>query len=116
MAGNGHGSIQVRSSLGALGWDIMSNSVRIDLFGTSVRKALLLSSSALIILSSGGGARGQEPGVPLPEIKVTTPSPIQRPRPAQPGRPVAAAPVAPTTPAPPPAPQPGTLPIVADQF
>ena len=93
----------------------MSNSVR---FGTSVGRALLLSSSALILLSSGDGVRAQEPGTPLPEIKVTTPSPIQRPRPAPPSRPTTATPATATAPppAPPPAPQPGTLPIVADQF
>ncbi len=92
----------------------MSNCVRIDLFSAGVGRALLLSSSALIILSSGGGARGQEPGVPLPEIKVTTPSPIQRPRTTQPSGPATPAPV--TATAPPPTPLPGTLPIVADQF
>src|SRR5712671_6251709 len=100
-------SSQVRGPWG----DIMSNSVR---FGTSVGRALLLSSSALILLSSGDGVRAQEPGTPLPEIKVTTPSPIQRPRPAQPSRPTTATPT--TTAAPAPTPQPGTLPIVADQF
>jgi iron complex outermembrane receptor protein len=46
----------------------------------------------LIILSSGGGVRAQEPGTALPEIKVTTPSPIQRPRPVQPSRPTTGAP------------------------
>src|SRR6267378_2936146 len=96
-------SSQVRGPWG----DIMSNSVR---FGTSVGRALLLSSSALILLSSGDGVRAQEPGTPLPEIKVTTPSPIQRPRPAPPSRPTTATPATAT------APPPGTLPIVADQF
>src|SRR5262245_63775253 len=96
----------------------MFNSVRIDLFGAGVGHALLLSSSALMILSSGGGVRAQEPGTALPEIKVTTPSPIQRPRPAPPARPTTAAPTTTAAPAPtpPPPPQPGTLPIVADQF
>src|SRR6267143_6984838 len=102
-------SSQVRGPWG----DIMSNSVR---FGTSVGRALLLSSSALILLSSGDGVRAQEPGTPLPEIKVTTPSPIQRPRPAQPSRPTTATPTTTAAPAPPPPPQPGTLPVVADQF
>src|SRR5262245_17560740 len=93
----------------------MSVSVRSDLFGTSVGRVLLLSSSALVILSCGDGARAQE--TPLPEIKVTTPSPIQRPRPAPPTRPTAApATTAAPAPTPPPTPQPGTLPVVADQF
>ncbi|MFL6946568.1 MAG: TonB-dependent receptor plug domain-containing protein, partial [Xanthobacteraceae bacterium] len=78
---------------------------------------LLSSAAASALLASGEPAGSQ---TALPEIVVTTPSPIARRAPARPG-PAAPAPVpqAPVEPAPPAiaeAPLPGTLPIVTDQF
>jgi iron complex outermembrane recepter protein len=74
------------------------------------RRGLLLGSSAVALLMTGGdGANAQ---TQLPEIVVTTPSPIVRRAPARPSGPAT---VVPVTQAAEPVLQ-GTLPIVADQF
>ncbi|MEA2903207.1 MAG: iron complex outerrane recepter protein [Alphaproteobacteria bacterium] len=88
------------------------------------RRFVLLNTSALIaLLSFAGVAAAEEEGATaLPEVVVTTPTPIRRrppprPRVAAPAAP--AAPAQPATPPPPPPPEtpaPGTLPIVTDQF
>jgi iron complex outermembrane receptor protein len=97
----------------------------------NVGRIVLLSSSALVSLAGlgAGMARAQEaaPEVRIEQpIVVTTPSPIRRRPAARPAAPAARparapTPSAPATPPPPAepvvaAPQPGTLPIVTDQF
>jgi iron complex outermembrane recepter protein len=78
---------------------------------------LLSSAAASAFLAGGDPARSQ---TALPEIVVTTPSPIARRAPARPGpaapAPAPAAPAEPAAPAIAEAPLPGTLPIVTDQF
>jgi iron complex outermembrane recepter protein len=81
-------------------------------------RVLVIGLSALGLLAATG--RGAEAQTQLPEIRVTAPSPIVRRAPA---RPTPAAPPTPTAPADQAAtqstidaPQPGTLPIVTDQF
>src|SRR5215211_384785 len=83
-------------------------------------RIFLLSSAAAVALASGEPAGAQ---TTLPEVVVTTPSPIvrrapPRPRPAAPAAPAPAGPVeeAPAAPSVAEAPLPGTLPIVTDQF
>src|SRR5919198_234768 len=83
-------------------------------------RIFLLGSAAAIALTSGEPVCAQ---TALPEVVVTTPSPITRRAPPRP-RPAAPAPAGPAAPGPaepaPPAiaeaPLPGTLPIVTDQF
>jgi iron complex outermembrane receptor protein len=94
----------------------------------NISRILLLGSSALVSLGGlGAVVRAQETDIKIEQpIVVTTPSPIVRrpaPRPAAPAPRVttprtAATPAAPPPPPPPVAttPQPGTLPIVVDQF
>ena len=97
----------------------------------NVSRIVLLSSSALVSFAGFNEVTRaqQSPDVRIEQpIVVTTPSPIQRRRPAARPAPPApprtarpAAPRAPAAPPPPPepvvtAPQPGTLPIVTDQF
>src|SRR5438309_713914 len=81
-----------------------------------VRRVLLTTGAAFIALScSDQIAIAQEAGnapTVLPEVRVTAPTPIVRRAPA-PARPSTAAPAAPAAPA---EPQPGTLPVVTDQF
>src|SRR5438105_1318188 len=93
-----------------------------------INRLLFLSSSALVSVGGFGAVtRAQETEIKIEKpIVVTTPSPIVRrpaPRPAAPAPRVTAprAPTAPAAPPPPPepvvaAPQPGTLPVVTDQF
>jgi iron complex outermembrane recepter protein len=92
-----------------------------------INRVLFLSSSALVSLGGFDGMlRAQETNIKIEQpIVVTTPSPIVRrpaPRPAAPAPRVTRAPApAPAAPPPPPepvvaTPQPGTLPIVTDQF
>jgi iron complex outermembrane recepter protein len=81
----------------------------------SAGRVFLLSGAASVaLLASDRGAQAQ---TQLPEIVVTTPSPIVRRAPPRPA-PVTATPAEPTPAAPvvPEAPLPGTLPIVTDQF
>ena len=95
----------------------------------NVSRIVLLSSSALAsTIGFAEIASAQAPDVRIEQpIVVTTPSPIRRrpaARPAPPAPPRTARPAAPRAPAAPPpppepvvtAPQPGTLPIVTDQF
>lgn len=90
-----------------------------------IRASLAGGSAVAMALLISGAARSQQatPSTPataettLPEIAVTAPSPIRRPRPhpaATPGRTAAAQPAVPS--APDPSTFPGTLPIVTDQF
>lgn len=90
-----------------------------------IRASLAGGSAVAMALLVSGAARSQQAdqsapaaATALPEIAVTAPSPIRRPRPhpaAAPGRATAAAQPA-AAPAPDPSTFPGTLPIVADQF
>lgn len=83
--------------------------------GSAVAMALLISGAAR---SQQADQSAPAAAAALPEIAVTAPSPIRRPRPhppAAPGRTTVAARPAPA-PAPDPATFPGTLPIVTDQF
>jgi iron complex outermembrane receptor protein len=75
-----------------------------------VRTRFLLGSSAVALLVTGSHAAHAQ--TELPEIVVTTPSPIVRRAPAQPSAPAT---VVPVTPVAEPVLQ-GTLPIVTDQF
>jgi iron complex outermembrane receptor protein len=84
-----------------------------------LRVALATTVSSLVLVGDIGSAHAQTQQ--LPEIVVTTPSPIVRRRPARPSAPDPAEPASPAAPAPSPpliaeAPAPGTLPIVTDQF
>ena len=90
-----------------------------------IRASLAGGSAVAMALLVSGAARSQQAdqsapaaATALPEIAVTAPSPIRRPRPhpaAAPGRATAAAQPA-AAPAPDPSTFPGTLPIVTDQF
>jgi iron complex outermembrane recepter protein len=106
-----------------LGDSMSINVSAINIRSISISRVLLLGSSALVSLGGfGEAARAQEGQTEIKieqPITITAPSPIVR-RPAP--RPAAPAPRTTTTPAAPPpepvveTPQPGTLPIVTDQF
>jgi iron complex outermembrane receptor protein len=84
------------------------------------RRVLLSSTAFASLIGAGDVAYSQSTPTELPAITVTAPSPIvrarPRPRPAVSVAPVRTAAPAPAPPPAPEAPQPGTLPIVTDQF